>query len=70
MVAYTDKTLMPYGKYKGTALANVPPDYLLYLYDNKMMQQNGALKRYVEDNATALRLEVQKSKANRKFNAR
>lgn len=69
MVAYTDQTIMPYGKYKGTALANVPPDYLLYLYHEKMIS-NPSLLKYVEDNATVLQQEYNKLKATRKFNAR
>lgn len=29
-----DTSLMPFGKHKGKALANVPNDYLLWLWDN------------------------------------
>lgn len=31
---YTDETPMPFGKHKGTPLKDVPPSYLLWLYDN------------------------------------
>lgn len=27
--------VMPYGKYKGKNMKDLPPDYLLFLYDNK-----------------------------------
>lgn len=33
MVRFDDNTLMPFGKYKGYKLANVPPEYLIYLLD-------------------------------------
>jgi uncharacterized protein (DUF3820 family) len=65
MVAYTDKTLMPYGKYKGTALANIPADYFLYLYHEKMIS-NFLLLKYVENNLDVLESQVK----NKKFNAR
>lgn len=29
-----DESIMPFGKHKGEKLANVPADYLLWLYDN------------------------------------
>lgn len=29
----TDISLMPFGKHKGEKMANVPPEYLLWLYD-------------------------------------
>lgn len=28
-----DEDIMPFGKYKGTAMANVPAEYLIWLYD-------------------------------------
>lgn len=31
--AYTDLDLMPFGKYKGTILQEVPASYLLWLWD-------------------------------------
>ncbi|MCC8153253.1 MAG: DUF3820 family protein [Tannerellaceae bacterium] len=43
-----DRTPMPYGKYKGTKMANVPASYLLWLYDNK--KANIYIQEYIEDN--------------------
>ena len=57
MLAYTDTTIMSFGKFKGRALANVPANYLLYLYDNRMIS-NQALLLYVERNMDALRKEA------------
>ena len=52
---YTDQTPMPFGKHKGKCLANVPADYLLYLYDSGL--DGGPLRRYIDDNLDALRIE-------------
>lgn len=65
MVKYTDKTLMPFGKYKGTALANVPAQYLLWLYGEGIASP--PLQEYLNDNLEALKQEVRRSN---KHNAR
>lgn len=65
MQKFTDKTLMPFGQYKGEALANVPASYLLWIYDNVTLSE--PLKEYIKDNLTALKQEAKKSS---KFNAR
>ncbi len=48
MATLTDKSPMPYGKHKGKQLANVPADYLLWLYKNNKC--NAQVKAYVIDN--------------------
>jgi len=53
-----DNTEMPLGKFKGTKMANVPADYLKFLYDNGKCY--GELKRYIEDNMELIDLEIQK----------
>jgi len=52
----TDKSIMPFGKYKGAELANVPASYLLWIYENYDLQQN--LKDYIEDNWQQIELEL------------
>lgn len=47
---------MSFGKYKGYKMANVPPDYLLWIYDNYDLKPE--LKAYIDDNRTALKQEV------------
>lgn len=53
-----DKDLMPFGKHKGTPMANVPDSYLLWLYDRLKVQletgrnlndQEHKVLMYVED---------------------
>lgn len=51
-----DNTLMPFGVHKGVKMANVPADYLLYLYNNKKCY--GDLKEYIEDNLDVLKAEA------------
>jgi len=51
-----DESLIPFGKYKGEKLANVPPDYLLWLFDNGKCY--GDLKEYIKDNLDVLRSEI------------
>ncbi len=51
-----DNSLMPYGKNKGTKMANVPPDYLIWLYDNDKC--SGDVKQYIFDNLEVLQAEI------------
>lgn len=62
-----DEDLMPFGKHKGTAMANVPADYLLWLYDQPEPNYNHwsgersrNVRKYVEANLDGLRKEVAK----------
>jgi len=51
-----DNSLMPIGKYKGEKMANVPPDYLLWLYENGNIY--GELKQYIKDNLDIIKSEI------------
>lgn len=51
----TDNTPMPYGKHKGTAMANVPAGYLLWLLESGKCFCG--VKEYVIDNLDVLRQE-------------
>lgn len=53
-----DSTLMPWGKYKGVKMGNIPAFYLLWLYDNNKC--NGEVKNYIKDNLDALKQELNK----------
>ena len=52
----TDKSPMPYGKHKGVEMANVPAEYLIWLYENDKCSDS--VKEYIEDNIDILRSEV------------
>ena len=46
-----DNTPMPFGIHKGKKLANVPADYLIWLYRQKTII---GLMQYIEDNEESL----------------
>jgi uncharacterized protein (DUF3820 family) len=52
-ITLTDQSLMPWGKYKGKTMANVPAPYLLLLHNGGELRDQ-AVKRYIEDNLDAL----------------
>lgn len=52
----TDNDLMPWGIHQGTKMANVPADYLLYLYREGKCDR--PVKEYIIDNLDALKAEV------------
>ena len=59
----TDESIMPFGKYNGEKMANVPPDYLLFIYDNGRLF--GGVAEYIKENLDVLKAEInlkQKSK--------
>lgn len=43
-----DESIMPWGKYKGYSMINVPANYLLWLYENDKCDPE--VKEYIEDN--------------------
>lgn len=59
----TDKSLMPWGKYKGEMLGNVPDSYLLWLHNEGKAQ--GQLKQYITENMAAIRTNINGGKARR-----
>lgn len=51
-----DDSKMPYGKYSGQRMIDVPASYLLWLYDNNKC--SGEVKKYIQENIDVLRSEV------------
>lgn len=64
MTQLEDKDPMPFGKHKGTAMANVPADYLLYMFEKL---DPCSVKDYIRRNTDALKAEI---KRQQKFNSR
>ena len=59
----TDESTMPYGKHKGQKMANIPPDYLIWLFENNKCTPEVA--KYIAENLDVLKAEIelkQKSK--------
>lgn len=48
----TDLDLMPFGKYKGDKMEDVPASYLLWLRDHGV--SNREVKQYIESNLSTL----------------
>lgn len=56
-----DNTVITFGKYEGTKLANIPASYLLWLYE-KVSSLDRSIKAYIEDNMDLLKHEIEKEK--------
>lgn len=59
----TDESPMPFGKYKGKKMADVPDYYLLYIYDNYDLQPH--VKTYIEQNLAAIKTNIKRSEEKR-----
>jgi len=64
MKTMDDNSRMPFGKHRDKTMANVPSDYLLWIYENG--KTYGALKQYIEDNMDAIKQDL-KSQENGKI---
>ncbi|MEX1120900.1 MAG: DUF3820 family protein [Balneolales bacterium] len=54
----TDKSLMPFGFYKGTKMANVPAGYLLTIQQAPWLDKWPVVRDYIEDNKDVLEHEI------------
>jgi uncharacterized protein (DUF3820 family) len=59
----TDESTMPYGKHKGQKMANVPPDYLIWLFENNKCTPEVA--KYIAENLDVLKAEIELKNKNR-----
>ena len=53
---FDDNSIMPFGKHKGKAMANVPADHLLWLYEQDWLRD--PVKTYIERNLDVLKKEI------------
>jgi uncharacterized protein (DUF3820 family) len=51
---------MPYGKYKGTKMIDVPASYLLWLYENSYCSVT--VNNYIKDNLDVIKEEIRREK--------
>ncbi len=58
---YNDSTILKFGQFSGEKLANVPADYLLWLYNSKKIDVD--LKIYIEFNMDVLKSEAKLEKS-------
>lgn len=56
----TDESLMPFGKYRGEKMANVPASYLMWAWDNKIVSVHKWPKVwiYIRENLDAIKSEL------------
>lgn len=47
---------MPFGKYRGEKMANVPPEYLLWIFENNKCTPDVA--KYIAENLEVLKSEI------------
>ena len=52
----TDESIMPFGKYKGQQMADVPAPYLLWLYENNKCY--GEVKQYIRENMDVIKGQI------------
>lgn len=57
---WTDDTLMPWGKHKGTKMIEVPGDYLYWLSEQKWILDWPGLHAYLKKNADIIEEEAAK----------
>lgn len=58
-----DESIMPFGLFKGEKMANVPADYLLWIFDNNKCTPDVA--KYIADNLDVLKAEIEYKKKSR-----
>jgi len=51
-----DNSLMPFGKYAGQKMANVPPEYLLWIFENNKCSAEVA--KYIAENLEVIKSEI------------
>jgi len=64
MPTLTDQSIMSFGKYKGHKLANVPAEYLIFIYNEYDLKPD--LRQYIKDNLQGLRQDVKLSKSEKR----
>ena len=64
MTPLTDQSIMSFGKYKGHKLANIPAEYLIFIYNEYTLQP--PLKKYIADNLQGLQQEVKLAKSEKR----
>ena len=58
MADLTDNSYMPFGKYKGDKMADVPASYLIWLYDNSKCSME--VLKYIHKNHDVLVAQAKK----------
>jgi uncharacterized protein (DUF3820 family) len=54
-----DSSLMPFGKFKGVKMIDVPAEHLLYIYENYKLY--GEVKAYIEENLDVIKEQIKRN---------
>lgn len=65
---FTTTSIMPYGKYQGKAIGNVPADYLIWLRENGKC--SALVAAYIDENIDTLKKQVAEAERQRENRAR
>lgn len=58
-----DNSTMPYGKYKGVKIANIPADYLIWIFENNKCTPEVA--KYIGENIDVLKTEINRNRKSK-----
>jgi len=59
----TDNSLIPFGKYTGQKLANVPASYLIWIFENNKC--TAEIAKYINENMDVLKEEIKRENAKK-----
>jgi hypothetical protein len=62
---WTDKTIMPWGQYKGESMENVPADYLDWLRQQDWLPKWPGLDAYIKANKDVIDQQLAEDEASR-----
>lgn len=57
-----DNSIMPFGKYKGKKLSDIPDDYFLWLHGVGINPKYYELEEYIEENLDAFKANVNRNR--------
>ena len=62
-IPMNDDSLMPFGKYKGNKMSEVPDHYLMWLWENTDLRD--PLKSYIESNLTVIKTNIKRKQQSK-----
>lgn len=62
MGKFTDESIMPFGRYQGKKMEDVPASYLIWMWDEGNKINDSRVREYVLENLDVLRKQVEETK--------
>lgn len=66
-MTFTDSTIMPYGKYQGKKMSDIPASYLIWLHNNGKCSP--LVAAYIKENINALEKKIADAERRRENRA-